>query len=103
MLQRTSLTLNFVHYMANQFFRKRSPREHFAPAFDTGTLVTVQDEDGNVAMSIKPFEDNGLTADDFSIKSQLASGKLLDPVSIDSLNFKQIDAVNNVQLSVNNE
>lgn len=89
--------------MANQFFRKRSPREHFEPVFDSGILVTVQDDDGNVAMSIKPFEDNGLTADDFSIKSQLASGKLVNSVSIDSLNFKQIDAVNNVQIPLNNE
>ena len=89
--------------MANQFFRNRSPRELFEPAFDTGTLVTVEDNDGNVVLSIKPFVDNGLTADDFSIKSQLASGKLLNAVSIDSLNFKQIDAVNNVQIPVNNE
>ncbi len=89
--------------MANQFFRNRSPREHFEPAFDTGILVTVQDDDGNVAMSIKPFVDNGLNADDFSIKSQLASGKLLNAVSIDTLNFKQIDAVNNVQIPINNE
>lgn len=89
--------------MPNQFFRHRSPRERFEPAFDTGTLVTVVDEDGNVAMSIKPFVDTGLSAEDFSIKSQLASGKLLNAVSIDSLNFKQIDAVNNFQLPVNNE
>ena len=89
--------------MPNQFFRNRSPREHFQPAFDSGTLVTVEDEDGNVAMSIRPYVDTGLTADDFSIKSQLASGKLLNAVSIDSLNFKQIDAVNNVQIPVNNE
>lgn len=89
--------------MPNQFFRNRSPREHFDPVFDTGTLVIVDDEDGNVAMSIKPFEDNGLTSDDFSIKSQLASGKLLNSVSIDSLNFKQIDTVNNIQLPVTNE
>lgn len=89
--------------MPNQFFRHRSPREHFESAFDTGVLVTVEDEDGNVAMSIKPFVDNGLTASDFSIKSQLASGKLLNAVTIDSLNFKQIDAVNNVQIPLNNE
>lgn len=89
--------------MANQFFRKRSPIEHFEPAFDSGKLVSVEDEDGNVVLSIKPFEDNGLSASDFSIKSQLASGKFLNAVSIDCLNFKHIDAVNNVQIPVNNE
>ena len=89
--------------MPNQFFRNRSPREYFDPVFDTGTLFTAEDEDGNVVLSIKPYVDNGLTASDFSIKSQLASGKLLNAVSIDSLNFKQIDAVNNVKIPVNNE
>lgn len=89
--------------MANQFFRNRSPRELFEPVFNSGTLVSVEDDEGNSVLSIKPFEDNGLSASDFSIKSQLASGKLLNAVSIDSLNFKQIDAVNNVNISVNNE
>lgn len=89
--------------MANQFFRHRSPREHFEPAFKSGTHVMVTDDDGNSVSVIKPFSDNGLSASDFSIKSQLASGKLLKPVSLDGLNFKQIDKVNNVQIPDSNE
>lgn len=89
--------------MANQFFRKRSPREHFEPAFHSGTHVIVSDDNGNSVSVIKPFSDNGLSASDFSIKSQLASGKLLKPVSLDGLNFKQIDKVNNVQIPDSNE
>ena len=57
--------------MANQFFRNRSPRELFEPVFNSGTLVSVEDDEGNSVLSIKPFEDNGLSASDFSIKSQL--------------------------------
>lgn len=89
--------------MANQFFRNRSPREHFQPAFNSGIHVMVTDDDGNSVSVIKPFSDNGLTASDFSIKSQLASGKLLEPVSLNGLNFKQIDQVNNVQIPSSNE
>lgn len=89
--------------MANQFIRNRSPREHFEPAFCSGTHVMVTDDDGNSVSVIKPFSDNGLCASDFSIKSQLASGKLLEPVSLDGLTFKQIDQVNNVQIPSSNE
>lgn len=89
--------------MANQFFRHRSPREYFEPAFHSGTHVIVTDDDGNSVSVIKPFTDNGLFASDFSIKSQLASGKLLEPVSLNGLTFKQIDQVNNVQIPSSNE
>ncbi len=89
--------------MANQFIRKRSPREHFEPAFHSGTHVMVTDDDGNSVSVIKPFSDNGLSASDFSIKSQLASGKMLEPVSLNGLTFQQIDQVNNVQIPSSNE
>lgn len=89
--------------MANQFFRNRSPRELFEPAFRSGAHVMVTDDDGNSVSVIKPFSDNGLSANDFSIKSQLASGKLLKPVSLDGLSFKQIDQVNNVLIPSSNE
>lgn len=89
--------------MANQFFRNRSPREHFEPAFRSGCHVMITDDDGNSVSVIKPFSDNGLCASDFSIKSQLASGKFLEPVSLNGLTFKQIDQVNNVQIPSSNE
>ena len=89
--------------MANQFIRNRSPREHFEPAFHSGTHVFVTDDDGNSVSVIKPFTDNGLTASDFSIKSQLSSGKFLEPVSLNGLSFKQIDQVNNIQIPSSNE
>lgn len=84
--------------MANQYFRNRSPREHFPRAFCSGSRVSRLDDDGNEFSSIIPYSDNGLSAQDFSIKSQLASGKFLDPVSVSGLTFSQIDKVNSVSL-----